>query len=160
MVELLKAELSVPEHANAVLAVLDEYAMDIMGGGNCLPDYTKENLVSALSRLPHCHIILAFDETKPVGLAICFEGFSTFACRKVLNIHDFTVVPAARGRGISKVLLSRIEAVAHDLGCCKLTLEVLEGNKLAQQIYKNFGFESYELNPEMGRAMFYEKKLG
>lgn len=43
--------------------------------------------------------------------------------------------------------------------CCKLTLEVLEGNKLAQQVYRRFGFQGYELDPKMGRALFYEKKL-
>ncbi len=43
--------------------------------------------------------------------------------------------------------------------CCKLTLEVLEGNHIAQAAYTKFGFSGYELDPEMGRALFWEKKL-
>ena len=40
-----------------------------------------------------------------------------------------------------------------------MTLEVLEGNDRASKIYLEFGFNPYELNSEMGRAMFYEKKI-
>ena len=38
------------------------------------------------------------------------------------------------------------------LGCCKLTLEVLEGNKLAQAAYIANGFAGYQLDPEMGQG--------
>ena len=40
-----------------------------------------------------------------------------------------------------------------------LTLEVLEGNKVAQAAYRASGFAGYELDPEVGRAMFWQKKL-
>jgi hypothetical protein len=35
----------------------------------------------------------------------------------------------------------------------------LEGNKLAQAAYIANGFAGYQLDPEMGRAMFWQKKL-
>ena len=41
----------------------------------------------------------------------------------------------------------------------KLTLEVLEGNSVAQSAYRAFGFEGYELDPQMGKALFWQKKL-
>jgi ribosomal protein S18 acetylase RimI-like enzyme len=69
------------------------------------------------------------------------------------------VAPEYRGRGISKRLLARAEEMAKNLGCCKLTLEVLEGNKIAQAAYMAYGFEGYELNPKMGKALFWQKKL-
>jgi ribosomal protein S18 acetylase RimI-like enzyme len=94
-----------------------------------------------------------------VGLAICIEGFSTFACRPLLNIHDMVVVREYRGRGIAKRLLAKAEEIALNLGCCKLTLEVLEGNAAAQAAYRACGFEGYQLDPKMGRAMFWQKKL-
>jgi ribosomal protein S18 acetylase RimI-like enzyme len=56
-------------------------------------------------------------------------------------------------------MLEVAEAVALRLGCCKMTLEVLEGNVVAQAAYKSCGFASYELDPRMGKAMFWEKKL-
>jgi hypothetical protein len=40
-----------------------------------------------------------------------------------------------------------------------MTLEVLEGNIIAQAAYTSCGFASYKLDPRMGKAMFWEKKL-
>ena len=40
-----------------------------------------------------------------------------------------------------------------------MTLEVLEGNEIAQHAYRSFGFAGYELDPRMGKAMFWQKKL-
>ena len=98
-------------------------------------------------------------EEIPVGLVICIEGFSSFASKPLLNIHDIVVAKEYRGRGISRKLLAKAEEIATGLGCCKLTLEVLEGNKVAQAVYKSYGFEGYELDPKTGKAMFWQKKL-
>ena len=104
--------------------------------------------------------MLAIVDGSPAGMAVCFEGFSTFACKPLLNIHDIIVIKEYRGRGISKRLLAKAEEIATGLGCCKLTLEVLEGNTIAQAAYKASGFAGYELDPRMGKAMFWQKKLG
>ena len=153
------ADLSNEAHAAALLALLDMYARDPMGGGHELSDYTKAHLVQRLSERPECRVFLAFDEEQPAGLAITFEVFSTFACRPILNVHDFSVAPEIRGRGVAKQLLTSVENSARELGCCKMTLEILEGNHRAQKVYRDFGFEGYELDPEMGKAMFLQKVL-
>jgi ribosomal protein S18 acetylase RimI-like enzyme len=49
--------------------------------------------------------------------------------------------------------------VARERGCCKLTLEALEGNTGAIALYRSVGFVAYELDPAMGRAGFLEKLL-
>jgi ribosomal protein S18 acetylase RimI-like enzyme len=69
------------------------------------------------------------------------------------------VHPDHRGRGLGKRLLAQVEQLARELDCCKLTLEVLEGNRVAQAAYLASGFEGYELNPQVGRALFWQKKL-
>ena len=56
-------------------------------------------------------------------------------------------------------ILAKVEEVARERKCCKLTLEVLEGNKIAQNAYRSFGFEGYELDPKIGKAMFWQKIL-
>ena len=124
-----------------------------------LADEVKANLVQALAARSGAHVLLAWVDDQPVGVATCFEGFSTFACRPLLNIHDLAVHPAHRGHGIGKALLAGVEQLARELDCCKLTLEVLEGNKVAQAAYKASGFEGYELNPQVGLALFWQKKL-
>ncbi|WP_243458495.1 GNAT family N-acetyltransferase [Nostoc sp. UIC 10630] len=148
-----------PSHAEAMVQLMDEYALDPMGGGKGLSDYVKTNLSAELAKRKAAHVILAFVDAEPAGLVVCLEGFSTFACKPLLNIHDVIVALPYRGRGLSKLLLQKAEEMALDLGCCKLTLEVLEGNHVAQSAYKACGFSGYELNPQMGKALFWEKKL-
>ncbi len=159
MIDIVKADLSLPAHVEATIQLMDAYALDPMGGGQGLSSYAKANLPAELVKRKSAHVILAFVDAKPAGLIICLEGFSTFACKPLLNIHDAIVALPYRGRGLSKLLLHKAEAIALDLGCCKLTLEVLEGNHIAQAAYKAFGFSGYELNPQMGKALFWEKKL-
>jgi GNAT superfamily N-acetyltransferase len=158
-IEIIEADLAVTEHADAIILLMDEYAHDPMGGGSSLSDYAKNNLISELAIRKTAHVVLAFVEDRPAGLIICLEGFSTFACQPLLNIHDAIVSAPYRGRGLSKMLLQAVEQIAIDLGCCKLTLEVLEHNEIARKAYQSFGFDSYMLNPEMGKALFWEKKL-
>lgn len=159
MEEILIADLSSPPHAEAIVYLLNEYAKDDMGGGADLSDFVKANLVEELRQRPSAHVVLAYVGGVPAGMAVCFEGFSTFACKPLLNVHDIIVAGAYRGRGLSKKLLAKAEEVAIGLGCCKLTLEVLEGNSVAQAAYKACGFAGYELDPKMGKAMFWQKKL-
>lgn len=155
--EIILADLRNSTHAEAVVVMLDIYAQDPMGGDCALSSYTKENLISELSLRGHCYCFLALEGDVPAGFAITFESFSTFKCRPILNIHDFAVSPNFRGMGVAHKLLEKVESYARELGCCKLTLEVLEGNSRAQKVYGDFGFRGYELNPELGRAMFLEK---
>jgi GNAT superfamily N-acetyltransferase len=159
MIEILEADLNVQTHAEALIQLMDAYALDPMGGGQGLSDDVKVNLPIELAKRKTTHVILAFVDAKPAGLLVCIEGFSTFACKPLLNIHDVIVDSPYRGKGLSKRLLQKAEAIALSLGCCKLTLEVLEGNLVAQSAYKAFGFSGYELDPKMGKALFWEKKL-
>lgn len=158
-IELIEADLNLPAHAAVVVQLLDAYARDPIGGGQGLADSVKANLPAELAKRKTAHVILAFVDTEPAGLVVCLEGFSTFACKPLLNIHDVIVASSYRGRGLSKLLLQKAEAIAIELGCCKLTLEVLEGNHVAQAAYKAVGFSGYQLDPEMGHALFWEKKL-
>ncbi len=156
---VVEADLTVPPHADALILLLDEYASDPMGGAQPLTDQVKNNLVRELHKRPTAHVVLAFDGDIPAGLIICIEGFSTFSCKPLLNIHDVVVSQAYRGKGVFRLMLNEVERIAHQLGCCKLTLEVLEGNQAALMAYKANGFAGYELDPAMGRAVFWQKKL-
>ncbi|HEX5337345.1 MAG TPA: GNAT family N-acetyltransferase [Gallionella sp.] len=160
MEKIAIADLASPSDADAVVYLLNEYARDDMGGGAELPEFVKSNLVAELRKRPAAHVVLASIDGVPAGMAVCFEGFSTFACKPLLNVHDLIVARQYRGRGLSKRLLAKAEELATRQGCCKLTLEVLEGNAVAQAAYKASGFAGYELDPKMGKAMFWQKKLG
>ena len=94
-----------------------------------------------------------------MGLVNCFEGFSTFACKPLVNVHDVVVVPAWRGHRIAQRMLQVVEGIARDRGACKLTMEVLSGNHSALRAYAREGFAAYALDPQMGQAQFLQKKL-
>ena len=87
------------------------------------------------------------------------RAFSTFACRPLLNLHDLGVSPRFQGQGVGKALLSALEQRGLAMGCCKITLEVLEGNAVAQGLYRKQGYEGYALDEHTGRALFWQKKL-
>jgi ribosomal protein S18 acetylase RimI-like enzyme len=156
--DIIKADLNKPLHAQALITALDAYARDPMGGAAPLSDYARENLVACLLRLPAAFSVLAFVDGKIAGLANCIDGFSTFACKPLINIHDFAVLPAYRGHGIAIRMMAFIEQVALQRGCCKITLEVLQGNAAAQALYRKAGFAGYELG-DGGQALFWQKKL-
>jgi len=159
MVKIIQADLLDSEHADALVDLLDCYARDPMGGGNGLTAFARDNIARALKEIQGCNVLLAYKDENAVGLLIGFEGFSTFACKPLLNIHDLMVIPECRGEGISTMLLKEAERIALERGCCKMTLEVLEGNKAALTSYSRFGFVNYRLDPKHGKAVFLEKQL-
>ncbi|HEY8904844.1 MAG TPA: GNAT family N-acetyltransferase [Rhodoferax sp.] len=159
---LLRADYHDPVHMTALVALLDAYACDSAGGAEPLSDFTKANLPTALQARPNMFSVLAFDDAQgglPVGLVNCVEGFSTFACRPLVNIHDVVVAASHRGQHIGEHMLVLVEQLARERGACKLTLEVLSGNAPAARLYRRIGFENYQLEPSMGHAVFMQKWL-
>lgn len=159
MYTVILADYANETHRKAVLDILDAYARDPMGGGEPLPEWTRAHLLDEMARRPNIFSLLAFVDDRPVGLANCIEGFSTFSARPLLNIHDIAVLPGFRGRGVGRALLVEIESIARSRGCCKLTLEVLHGNTPARTAYENFGFKPYTLDDTLGSAEFWHKYL-
>jgi ribosomal protein S18 acetylase RimI-like enzyme len=159
MISCSKVDFSDAEQGKLVVELLDAYATDIMGGGESLDEEVKKNLPKELGKRPTCHTFIARVDGVPAGVAICFEGFSTFQCKPLINIHDLCVIPTMRRKGVASSLVFAIEQFGMSIGACKLTLEVLEGNHAAKATYRAAGFEGYELDPIMGKAMFWQKKL-
>ena len=159
-VHIIQADYSDQTQAQQLRDLLDAYASDPMGGGQPLKTSAKMNLISELARRPYAFSIIAYLDNQPVGLANCFEGFSTFASQPLINIHDFMVVAEHRGKGISQQMLDKIEEIAREKNCCKITLEVLSKNHAARSAYSRFGFHAYQLDPATGTAEFWQKQLG
>ena len=145
--------------ATAVVALLDAYASDPAGGGEPLSDFVKANLARELAARPQAYSVLAFDGVQPVGLVNCIEGFSSFKCKPLVNVHDVAVLASHRGRGIAERMLAEAERIAVERGAVKMTLEVLSGNAPAVKLYQRIGYEGYQLDPTMGTAQFFQKWL-
>jgi ribosomal protein S18 acetylase RimI-like enzyme len=145
--------------AQALVSLLDAYARDPAGGGVPLSEFAKSHLAPALASRPQAFSVLAFDGDQAVGLINCIEGFSTFACRPLVNVHDVVVLASHRGRRIGELMLTLVEELALARGACKLTLEVLDGNRSALALYQRLGFDPYQLDPALGNAGFMQKML-
>lgn len=158
-IKIVQANYNDEQHGRHIIEMLDCYANDPMGGNEALPDYVAQNLVYELSNRKDAISILAYVEGQPAGLLNCFEGFSTFKCKPLINIHDLIVATEFRSMKLSTKMLQMVEDIAKERGCCKLTLECLEKNYIAINSYRKFGFEHYELDPIMGKAEFWQKTL-
>jgi ribosomal protein S18 acetylase RimI-like enzyme len=138
------ADLDRAGDADALFAILDAYAREPGGQNAALGAEARAALVPGLRAHPHTFVLLACLDDVPVGAAVCFFGFSTFAGRPFLNVHDLALLPAHRGRGLGRALLEEAERRARARGCCKMTLEVHQTNTGAQRLYRDFGFGGFE----------------
>lgn len=140
-----------------LLALLDAYAAGPTGGGRALSSDARQRLPGLLASHSSYVGLLARVGDAAVGLANCFEGVSTFRARPLLNLHDLVVTEDWRRRGVGVALLEAVFEEARARGCCKVTLEVLSGNRSAIAAYERTGFRPYVLDPAMGEARFYER---
>ena len=154
-----EADLGSADDAEAIVTLIDMYAREPMGGGARLERGVRDALVPGLRAHPTTLVFLALASGQPVGVAVCFRGFSTFAARPLVNIHDLAVRPGYRGGGIGRRLLESVESRARGLGCCKLTLEVRGDNRIAQGLYRSFGFEGTANGGGRAQMLFWEKRL-
>lgn len=158
-VQFRLADYHNPADASAVLSLLDAYAQDPMGGAAPLSDEVKATLIAKLAQQPGAFSIIGFNGDEAVALANCFTGFSTFKAKPLVNIHDCYVAPQCRGQHVGQRLLDAIVKEAKERGCCKVTLEVLEGNVRAKAAYQKYGFRGYTLDDTSGAAVFWEYPL-
>lgn len=158
-VKIQIADYRNPRDGEAIRELMDIYAKDPMGGGKPLDADVMERLIPTLARFPGAFSVFACIDDTPVGLINCIETLSTFKASPIVNVHDVVVHPKFRGWGIASLMLEQVEKVARERGCCKLTLELLEGNGTAKKLYERFGFSGYELDPRLGKAMLWQKFL-
>lgn len=163
MLHVALAAYDNPQDAQAIVTLLDGYASEPAGGGRPLSADVKARLVPEMAARLHMFSVLAWTgdgaQREAVGLINCVEGFSTFAARPLVNVHDVAVVPHQRGQGVGQAMFACVEKEALRRGACKLTLEVLAGNASARRLYEKQGFAPYALDPAWGDAMMWQKSL-
>jgi len=88
---------------------------------------------------PAAEVLIAEDETGPVGFALFFTSYSTFLAKPGLYLEDLFVRPAARGKGTGKALMIELAkiCIARDYG--RFEWSVLDWNEPALAFYRSLG---------------------
>jgi ribosomal protein S18 acetylase RimI-like enzyme len=134
------ADFALPADRTTLVHLTDLYARDAMGGGTGLSAHAQAHLADALAAHPGLFAVIAERDGQAVGHAMCILGFSTFAAAPLCNVHDLSVIAAARGLGIGRLLMAAVEQAARARGCAKVTLEVREDNEIGRTLYASTGF--------------------
>ena len=153
---IIEADLAQTAHQQATLNMVDAYSRDAMGDGKPLVENVRAALIEKLHAHPTTIVFLAFEGDLPVGIAVCFLAFSTFAAKPIINIHDLHVLPSHQRRGIGQALIRAVEEKGRAVGAGKLSLEVLETNHRARKTYVAAGFAS---NSDEAQTLYLTKTL-
>jgi ribosomal protein S18 acetylase RimI-like enzyme len=141
VLDVIEADLADEAQVGQLFEILDAYARGPGGQNAPLEEKARANLGRGLREHPMAFVLFGRLGGEVVGAAVCVWSFSTFAGRPSVNLHDFSVLPAAQGHGVGTALLSELEKRARARDAAKMTLEVVGTNVDARRLYERFGFE-------------------
>ena len=93
---------------------------------------------------PRAWALFAERAGQPVGFALWFYTFSTFAAAPGLYVEDVFVEPGQRGRGIGRMIFRDLARRALDEGCARMEWRVLTWNAPAIGFYRSIGARPVE----------------
>lgn len=91
---------------------------------------------------PAAEALIALDAGQSgqvAGFALFFHTFSTFLGRRGLWLEDLFVLPAQRGKGLGRALLTHLAGIARERGCGRFEWSVLDWNTPAIGFYERMG---------------------
>ena len=101
---------------------------------------TTEALRAELSRPDRViETVLAFLDGKPVGMAVFFQTYSTFAARRGLYLEDIYVKEEFRNLGIATAILRFIARTAVERSYGRVDFTVLLWNTVAIEFFETLG---------------------
>lgn len=89
-------------------------------------------------------VILAEEDTTPVGFALFFHNYSTFLAAPGIYLEDLFVEPQHRGKGYGKALLARLARIAKERQCGRLEWAVLDWNQPSIDFYEGLGAQGLD----------------
>lgn len=84
-------------------------------------------------------VLIAEEAGVPVGFALFFHNFSTFLGRAGIYLEDLLILPAHRGKGYGKRLLTHLAGIAVERGCGRLEWSCLDWNEPSIAFYLSLG---------------------
>jgi ribosomal protein S18 acetylase RimI-like enzyme len=105
----------------------------------------ESHVAKHLFELPYFSGFICYADGEAAAFAVCFESYSTYRAKKILNIHDFMVSSNYRGKGVGKALLNGIDQYCRENEFLKITLEVDKDNIIAQKMYRSCDYANYQV---------------
>jgi GNAT superfamily N-acetyltransferase len=100
----------------------------------------RERLARDLSvEPPRFQAFIAESDGRPVGYAVAFETFSTFAAAAKYYIEDIFILPDYRGKGHGRALFASLAREAVSRGCQAMEWTALDWNQPAHDFYRELG---------------------
>ena len=84
-------------------------------------------------------VVIAEENSKPVGFALYFFNFSTFLGKHGLYLEDLYVEEDCRGKGYGKKLLLHLVKIAKEKNCGRMEWSVLDWNEPSIKFYESLG---------------------
>jgi len=112
-----------------------EFAAEIPEPEGFPPESWEDTWPALRSEIAAGTVFVAEDEDGPLGFADARPDGPTH-----LRLDTIYVRPRGRRSGVTKTLLAEIVAAGKAAGACQVTLEVLEGNAVAREVWARLGF--------------------
>lgn len=87
------------------------------------------------SSIPAAYVLIAEEDSKPVGFALYFHNYSTFLGKYGIYIEDIYVREAFRGKGYGKALFQHLCQIALEKACGRVEWWCLDWNKPSIDFY-------------------------
>jgi GNAT superfamily N-acetyltransferase len=101
---------------------------------------TEQGLTAALfGERPVAETLIAERSGLALGYALYFPTFSSFLTSTGIWLEDLFVLPAHRGEGVGRALLSAVAARVRERGGERLEWAALDWNELALGFYRRMG---------------------
>ena len=139
MTELRRAT---PSDADAVLAMMREYyAFDRLDFEASAARAALDGLLADSAR---GEVWIASHDGAPVGYGVLCLGWSLEFHGRDAFVDEIFVAESARGTGVGRELLGRLEERCRALGVRALHLEVDHENRRALEMYRRAGFVDHD----------------
>lgn len=128
------------EHQKALNSLLNSYMQDPMGDYPPHDENEQKALIEGLGNHPTTFVLFLKYKDNYLGFSTCFVNYSTFKLKPYLYIHDFFISKGIRGKNLGKAMMEKLVSISMERGYCKMSLEVRDDNKIAQNLYRKVGF--------------------
>lgn len=86
-------------------------------------------------------ILIAHDESKPVGFTQLYPSFSSVSLGRIFILNDLFVDESGRRKGVGSALLGAAVEYAQAAGAIRLALSTAHNNTTAQTLYASQGWQ-------------------